>query len=259
MTEKKAFIKASAILSAILLLTAGLLIILYIFSNTQVINTLLLILAGILTLLTISIIIGMLFFINNKDKVENTKGLRTFYSFSKKFILPLIKPFSKTFGIDNDELERFFIDTNNKVLESEQKTFENNEIVLLLPHCLQDNSCNANITNNINNCKRCGKCDINTMISIADKYGITLLVVTGGSAARSKLSKIKPGAVVAVACERDLASGINDVKDIPVYGVLNMRPNGPCNNTRVDAKKIEEAIERLVSKSSSPDQGKCIN
>lgn len=248
MSENKVFLKASAILAAVLIVISVSFIALYAFSNLQVVNSVLLILAGIFILLTILIIFGAIYIINIKEKANNKKAFCFFYLFSKNIILPAVRPFSRIFKIDDRQLEKFFISINNKVLEADEKKYENKEIVLLLPHCLQDSSCAVNITHDINNCKRCGKCDISPLIGLSEKYGIKLIVVTGGTAARAQLSKIKPSAVVAVACERDLASGINDVKGIPVYGVLNMRPNGPCNNTKVDITKIEEKIKRLITK-----------
>ncbi|MGE5329045.1 MAG: DUF116 domain-containing protein [Deltaproteobacteria bacterium] len=250
MTENKAFIKASSILAAILLLAAGGLFGLYTYSDINFINTLLIIAAAIFILLTLLIVIGMLFLINDKCNVQNIKAFRVFYYFYRNIIIPIMNPLSKVFGINKENLERFFIETNNKLVQSQTSKQENAQIVLLLPHCLQNSSCNMNITHDINNCKRCGKCDINAMIEIAEKYDVKLVVVTGGTAARSQLSKLNPGAVVAVACERDLSSGIKDIESIPVYGVLNSRPNGPCNNTRVDAVKIEEALKLLVSKNN---------
>ena len=43
-------------------------------------------------------------------------------------------------------------------------------------------------------------------------------------------------------CIRDRTSGIQDVFPLPVLGVLNERPFGPCFNTRVDINKLEAAI-----------------
>ena len=51
---------------------------------------------------------------------------------------------------------------------------------------------------------------------------------------------------MAIACERDLASGIQDVYPIPSVGVLNLRPNGPCYNTHVDLKEFRQAIEEII-------------
>ncbi|MGE5474870.1 MAG: DUF116 domain-containing protein [Ignavibacteriales bacterium] len=250
MSENKTFIKASSMLAVCLLIISGGFIGAYFYLDANLINMLLLVIAGILVLLTILIVIGIFFVINGESTRKNTKEYWLLYYFTKNIIIPLIKPFSKMFGIDSESMQRFFININNKVVQSRDNNYKNTEIVLLLPHCLQNSACSVNITHDINNCKRCGKCDINTMIEISERYGIKLLVVTGGTSARAELSKLSPGAVVAVACERDLSSGINDVDNVPVYGVLNMRPNGPCNNTRVDAVKIEEAIKKLIDKNN---------
>ena len=69
---------------------------------------------------------------------------------------------------------------------------------------------------------------------------------TGGTLARQTVMKIRPKAVVAIACERDLASGIQDVYPIPSVGVLNLRPNGPCYNTHVDLEEFRRAIEEIL-------------
>ena len=48
--------------------------------------------------------------------------------------------------------------------------------------------------------------------------------------------------IVAVACDRDLTSGIQDIYPLPVYGILNKRQNGPCYDTDVDLEKVEEGV-----------------
>jgi len=56
----------------------------------------------------------------------------------------------------------------------------------------------------------------------------------------------KPKAVLAIACERDLMSGIQDVYPLPAVGVLNIRPNGPCYNTHVDMDAVRREIEKII-------------
>ena len=51
---------------------------------------------------------------------------------------------------------------------------------------------------------------------------------------------------MAIACERDLTSGIQDVYPLPAVGVLNIRPNGPCFNTHVDIEKVREEIKKFL-------------
>ena len=52
--------------------------------------------------------------------------------------------------------------------------------------------------------------------------------------------------MLAVACERDLTSGIKDCYPLPVIGILNERPFGPCFNTVVDVSKIDEALRQVL-------------
>ena len=88
----------------------------------------------------------------------------------------------------------------------------------------------------------CGRCSVGAMLGLAHKYGCHFAVATGGTLARQMVKQARPKAIVAVACERDLTSGIQDVFPLPVLGVLNERPFGPCFNTRVDINKLEAAI-----------------
>jgi hypothetical protein len=52
--------------------------------------------------------------------------------------------------------------------------------------------------------------------------------------------------IIGVACERDLTSGIQDSYPIPVFGILNHRPFGPCFDTDVDMKMVETALASFL-------------
>jgi uncharacterized protein len=157
-----------------------------------------------------------------------------------KVFYPLLM-FAGAFSENKKETyQKFIIDLNNALVKKERITPK--KILLLLPHCIQMNECDIRLTYNINNCKRCGKCEIKDMIQIADENHLSLFVATGGSLARRIINEIKPEAVVAVACENDLSSGIADTYPLPILGIPNERPFGPCVNTKVDLTKVKEAI-----------------
>jgi len=71
-------------------------------------------------------------------------------------------------------------------------------------------------------------------------------VATGGILARKVIVEKRPKLVLAVACERDLTSGIKDCYPLPVIGILNLRPHGPCFNTVVDAAAIDAALQQVL-------------
>ena len=57
----------------------------------------------------------------------------------------------------------------------------------------------------------------------------------------------RPRAVVAVACERDLVSGLHDVAGrVPVLGLTMTLPSGPCKGAEVDLAHFEEWVKAFA-------------
>lgn len=173
-------------------------------------------------------------------------GSRLLRGFVLRILYPLFMFLGILFKSKKEALQSFIIRWNNKLVRSERPSAK--KILLLLPHCIQINECHIRLTHNIMLCKRCGRCEIKDLIEIGDKYGINLFVATGGTLARRIVKDVMPEAIVAVACERDLSSGIVDTYPLPVIGIPNERPFGPCFNTRVDLRLVKEAIEFLSYK-----------
>ena len=70
-------------------------------------------------------------------------------------------------------------------------------------------------------------------------------MATGGTLARLFIKEKKPEIIIAVACKRDLMSGIFDTFPMNVYGIYNKIVKSPCVNTDIDVEKIEEIIKKL--------------
>jgi hypothetical protein len=158
----------------------------------------------------------------------------------------------KGVGVSKARIQQSFIELNNHLVRSNKHQFRPGRLLILLPHCIQDFDCQIKITGNIKNCKGCGKCEIKDLIGISDQYHLKIAVATGGTLARRIIVENRPEAIVAVACELDLTSGIQDAYPIPVIGILNDRPNGPCINTKVDIQKVRDAILDLLETSGLP-------
>ena len=103
------------------------------------------------------------------------------------------------------------------------------------------------ITHRVENCKRCGKCRIKDLLGLSEKYGVCMAVATGGTIARRIVIEKRPDLIIAVACERDLTSGIQDTTPLPVYGIFNQRPFGPCLNTQVALDRVESVLKEVCS------------
>ena len=163
-----------------------------------------------------------------------------------KFLLPAIELIGRTFGLSIDTIRQSFIAMNNSLVLSHRYRVKPDRVLILLPHCLQLFECEIKVTGSINKCIRCGRCDIMGLAELAEKYTIDISVATGGTLARKVIIEKRPKLVLAVACERDLTSGIKDCYPLPVIGVLNDRPFGPCFNTKVDIGKIDEALSTVI-------------
>jgi len=102
------------------------------------------------------------------------------------------------------------------------------ELLLLIPRCLS-------------------KATLDGVLGIAGKYGVPVFVATRGQLARRVIRERRPRAVVAVACERDMVSGLHDVAGkIPVLGLTMTLPAGPCKDASVDLGQLERWVEAYV-------------
>ncbi len=178
-------------------------------------------------------VIGLLFFVFAQTTLSIITKRNFNIRFGKRelsitFLTPLILSLGKKFGISFDRMGNSFIKVSNSLIRSMRWKTVDKKVLILLPRCLM-----RPIQKQI--------------IGIAKKYQCLIFTVPGGSLARKIILEKKPSAVIGVACERDLLSGIREVHHIPVIGIPNKRPEGPCKNTTVDYQKIEEAILFFLS------------
>lgn len=139
--------------------------------------------------------------------------------FSKAFKLALLMRISR------DRMGNSFVKVSNAVARSLKEKAREERVLLLLPRCLRPEQ-------------------IKELNSFKEIYGIDVHTVSGGELARKRVKELKPTAVVGIACERDLVSGIRDVgAKLSVIGIPNERPDGPCKNTYVDIDEVRRAVE----------------
>ena len=201
---------------------------------------------GLLILVAGLVLLGTILLVLTTMTGKDLPGTRLLRGAAIRLLLPVIEFIGTTAGIPRDTVRQSFIAMNNSLVLSRKFRLKPDRILILLPHCLQLVDCDIKITGDINKCVRCGRCDIAGLADLAEKYRIDISVATGGTLARKVIKEKRPKLVVAVACEGDLTSGIRDCYPLPVLGVLNDRPNGPCFNTAVDPRKIDEALKSVL-------------
>ena len=204
-------------------------------------GVLLLVVGGGLILLALTVVLGRDLFFSRK-----LRGVVI------KLLLPLMSGVGKLCGVSKDRVRHSFIEINNQLVLAQHPRTTPDKLLLLMPHCLQFHECEFRITGSTVHCQRCGQCPITGLVELSEKYGVGLAVATGGTLARRIVVERRPKLIIAVACERDLSSGIQDSYPLPVYGVINHRPHGPCYDTQVDLERVEEALQTFLVPPAQP-------
>jgi hypothetical protein len=201
--------------------------------------SLLLIIIGGLLGFTVFNLFSLVIGVTRGKGIAHAEGLRkTFF----KFFYPIMSSSGRLLGISKEKTHEIFIDVNNLLIRSNPRYVKPERLLALLPHCLQFNECDIRITGNVYRCAGCGRCEIKDLAEMAKKANIHLSVATGGSLARRIVEEKSPEAIIAVACERELVSGIIDSYPLPVLGIINLKPYGPCFNTMVDLDEVKDAL-----------------
>lgn len=239
MVESKKYMTAIGIL-LVILLTIGLLVNFFISTLAGVFA----IITDILILLASIVIIFSIVVTNNiiRDKDVDSSLMKVNFKIVS-FLFPIITIIAEFVNIPKNEIRKVYIKLNNKYIYSNSYNLKPEEILILIPHCVQRNSCKLKVTNKIENCATCGLCNIGDLVKLKEKTNVNIFVATGGTLARKIIMDNRPKAVIAVACERDLTAGVQDMRHVPVLGVFNKRPNGPCVDTNIDINEVEEAIK----------------
>jgi hypothetical protein len=150
-------------------------------------------------------------------------------------------------GLGRDRIAHSFVQVHNALVRLSRYRLDPARLLVLLPRCLT-------------------KEQLRAANALGSEYGVVVAVAGGGEVARARIKEHQPEAVIGVACERDLLSGIRDVRGkLCVLGIPNTRPHGPCKDTLIDLETLREGIEfylrpapeapRSVESSPSSSQG----
>ena len=127
-----------------------------------------------------------------------------------------------------DWVEHAAVDVFNGLASRRGRKVGKGELLVLVPRCLAKDA-------------------LDGILEVAGRYEVPVFVATRGQLARRAIRERRPRAVVAVACERDMVSGIHDVAaKIPVLGLTMRLPSGPCKDAAVDVAKFETWVRTFV-------------
>jgi hypothetical protein len=127
-----------------------------------------------------------------------------------------------------DWVENAAVKVYNALALTRSRKVGKGELLLLIPRCLSKET-------------------LDGVLGVAGRYGVPVFVATRGQLARRVIRERRPRAVVAVACERDMVSGLHDVAGkVPVLGLTMTLPAGPCKDARLDLQQLEDWVRAYV-------------
>ncbi len=145
-------------------------------------------------------------------------------------ILKPVEQVARLFGVSRDRLGHSALVVFNRLAEMHVAPHTPEDLLILLPRCLSKEA-------------------MQTAMRISAKHGVAAFVASRGRYARQMIAERRPRAVVAIACERDLVSGVRDVAHrLPVLGSTLGMPEGPCRNTELDAAAFESQVLAMIGR-----------
>lgn len=143
-------------------------------------------------------------------------------------------------------MKNLLIRLNNHWARRRLRKVPMSALILLAPHCLQRRSCDRKVRIDLDECARCGECDLAGLLELRERYGVRGVLASGGRQALQTVRSADVRGVIAIACEKELIDGICAAFPKPVLGICNRRPEGPCLNTRVDLQRVDDALRTLA-------------
>jgi uncharacterized protein len=132
------------------------------------------------------------------------------------------------FGVQRDWTDNAAVAVYNRLAWAREWRVRANELLILIPRCLSRTA-------------------LDGVMDIAKRYNVATFVATRGAYARQAIRERRPKAVVAVACERDMVSGLRDVAGrLPVLGLTMQLPNGPCKDASLDLVQMEAFVRKYL-------------
>ena len=142
--------------------------------------------------------------------------------------LRLASRVGELFGVQRDWTDNAAISVYNRLAWAREWRVRANELLILIPRCLSRSA-------------------LEGVMDIAKRYDVATFVATRGAYARQAIRERRPKAVVAVACERDMVSGLHDVAGrLPVLGLTMQLPNGPCKDASLDLTQMEAFVRKYL-------------
>jgi hypothetical protein len=146
------------------------------------------------------------------------------------WIMTLAIMLGRLFGFSRDRVGHSFLQNYNRLETLPSRIPAAEKLLVVAPRCLS-------------------RPMMDGLRTLRERYRFSLVVAAGGTEARRAIEEHRPHGIIAVACERDLLSGVKDLNGrVPLWTIANERPEGPCKNTVISLETMEHMVIRFLGK-----------
>lgn len=152
----------------------------------------------------------------------------------------LFKKFAGNVGVDEKIVDQIGVEVRNKVNEKSFKQIDNNDKVLILPHCLRSPKCEAKLDSTGLHCTDCDRCVIGVLKNKAEDKGYNVFIIPGSTFLKKIVQENEFKAVLGIACYQDLNLAMMNLSKFPCQGVPLLKDGCVC--TKVDIRAVLDKI-----------------
>lgn len=165
----------------------------------------------------------------------------------------LFKKFAGNVGVDEKIVDQIGVEVRNKVNEKSFKEIDDNDKVLILPHCLRSPKCEAKLDATGLHCTDCNRCVIGVLKNKAEDRGYNVFIIPGSTFLKKIAKENKFKAVLGVACYQDLNLAMMKLSDFHCQGVALLKDGCVC--TKVDTRAVLDKMGVELPQNTPIPQG----
>jgi hypothetical protein len=157
----------------------------------------------------------------------------------------ILRPVTRCIGLEDAWILSFCQWNNHRV----HQAFHNNKAtraLLLLPHCVQNIHCNADIIKELSQCHKCGLCAIGKILSLQTESACKIRIANRSYKAYKEVQKYQPDLIIAISCLDRSFKGLTNLSLTPSYVIPLKLNHGMCINTQFSTAELVKVIETLV-------------
>ncbi|MDD1679674.1 MAG: DUF116 domain-containing protein [Methanomicrobiales archaeon] len=146
----------------------------------------------------------------------------------------LMKAIVGLFGLDDEELVRFFIRVHNSMNAKGFESIPVSQRAVFFPQCLRSSKCPAHLTPEGLHCQHCGQCEMGKTLPLLRDMGYRTFIVPGSSFISRMVKKYRPAGIIGAGCIIEVRDGLEMCDRIGLCGMGVVTLRDGCVETLLD-------------------------